>query len=106
MTKSQKPPSQGARFTAATLGRPAPPRGTRDTQSDLELALDKLPVGGTLHHEIDGHLFTFIATNQEALEADRRCYCVVCSTCEKLVREVTTSPIVHAREHVQEVSAA
>ena len=32
----------------------------------------------------------------------RRLYCVVCSTCEKLVHEATVEPIVSARTHVQE----
>jgi hypothetical protein len=97
-----KIPDQSARISAATLGRPTPPRGVRDTQSDLELALDKLPVGGLLHHEIDGHLFTFIATNQDGLHSSRR-YCVVCATCEKLAHEATTEPIENARRHVQEM---
>jgi hypothetical protein len=105
-----KPPDQSARITAATLGRPTPPRGVRDhdTLSDLELALDKLACGGSLHREIDGHVFTFIATNRDddgGVYNDyigRRLYCVVCSTCEKLVHEATVAPIEDARTHVQE----
>lgn len=105
---STKPPDQSARITAATLGRPTPPRAIHDTLSDLELALDKLACGGSLHREIDGHLFAFIATNRDddgGVYNDyigRRLYCVVCSTCEKLVHEATVEPIVSARKHVQE----
>lgn len=84
--------NRDARITAATLGRPQ-----RDTKSELELELDRLPSGGALHRTIDGHLFTFIATN-----SSRRRYCVVCSTCEKLAHEATSLPIENARRHVQE----
>lgn len=92
--------NKDARIAAATLGRPP-----RDTKSELELELDKLPPGGVLRREIDGHLFTFIATNQGGLHSGRRRYCVVCSTCEKLAHEATTGPIENARRHVREESA-
>ena len=92
------------------LPRNPTPRAIHDTLSDLELALDKLACGGSIHREIDGHLFTFIATNRDddgGVYNDyidyigRRLYCVVCSTCEKLVHEATVEPIVSARTHVQ-----
>lgn len=89
---------RSARVAAASL----PARSSRDTQSDLELALDGLPVGGLLHHAIDDHSFTFVATNQDGDHSGRRRYCVVCSTCEKLVHEATTAPIKLAKAHARE----
>jgi hypothetical protein len=95
-----KEDDQKARIAAATLSRPAQ---AHDAQ--LDAALDALPAGGVLHHKIDGHLFTFIATNQDGLHSGRRRYCVVCSTCEKLAHEATTGPVENARRHVRENNA-
>ncbi len=83
--------------------------GIREDQLNLEhrdivAELDKLPMGGVLYRRQGDHTFMFIATREQAIHTGRRRFCVVCSTCEKLIHEATTGPIERLNEHLRKQS--
>jgi hypothetical protein len=76
--------------------------GSNEEHEDqLELALDKLLMGGVLYWRQGDHTFMFIATREQSIHTGRRRFCVVCSTCERLIHEATTGPIERLNDHLR-----
>jgi len=70
-------------------------------KTDLELQLDAMPIGAILRYAKDEHVFSFIATSSTGMHSGRRRYCVVCTTCERLLHEATTGPLERMRAHLE-----
>lgn len=75
------------------------------TDEQLLAQLQDLPAGTILRFARDGHLFTFIPTTSLGIHTGRRRYCVVCSSCERLLHEETTGPIHLMNAHLKEPSS-